>query len=299
MRKLMECVPNFSEGRDKELVEQIIDEARKVKGITILDYSSDKDHNRTVLTMIGSPKQVKEAAINSARKAAELIDMSKHEGAHPRMGATDVIPFTPVSNVTIDECVEVAKEVGAEIGSWGIPVYLYEDAATTPERQNLAKVRKGQYEGFFEKIKEEEWKPDFGPQEMNTKSGCTAVGARVPLVAFNINLDTPDVEIANKIAKKIRHIGGGLRYVKAIGLKLEERNQTQVSMNLVNYEKTAVYQAFEMVKMEAKRYGVGVVGSEVIGTVPMKSLIDAAEYYLQVENFNMDQILEKRLLDEQ
>ena len=299
MRKLMECVPNFSEGRDEALVEQIIDEVRKIEGITILDYSSDKDHNRTVLTMIGSPEQVKEAAINSAKKAAELIDMSKHEGAHPRMGATDVIPFTPVSNVTIDECIEVAKEVGAKIGSWGIPVYLYEDAATTPERQNLAKVRKGQYEGFFEKIKEEEWKPDFGPQEMNVKSGCTAVGARVPLVAFNVNLDTPNVEIADKIAKTVRHIGGGLRYVKAIGLKLEERNQTQVSMNLVNYEKTAVYQAFEMVKMEAKRYGVNVVGSEVIGTVPMKSLIDAAEYYLQVENFSMDQILEKRLLDEQ
>lgn len=299
MRKLMECVPNFSEGRDKEVVEQIIDEVRKIEGITILDYSSDKDHNRTVLTMIGSPEQVKKAAINSAKKAAELIDMSKHEGAHPRMGATDVIPFTPVANVTIDECIEIAKEVGAEIGSWGIPVYLYEDAATKPERQNLAKVRKGQYEGFFEKIKEEEWKPDFGPQEMNTKSGCTAVGARVPLVAFNINLDTPNVEIADKIAKKIRHIGGGLRYVKAIGLKLEERNQTQVSMNLVNYEKTAVYQAFEMVKMEAKRYGVSIVGSEVIGTVPMKSLLDVAEYYLQVENFNINQILEKRLLDEQ
>ncbi len=299
MRKLMECVPNFSEGRDEKVVEQIIDEVRKIEGITILDYSSDKDHNRTVLTMIGSPEQVKKAAIDSAKKAAELIDMSKHEGAHPRMGATDVIPFTPVANVTIDDCIEVAKEVGAEIGSWGIPVYLYEDAATKPERQNLAKVRKGQYEGFFEKIKEEEWKPDFGPQEMNTKSGCTAVGARVPLVAFNINLDTPNVEIADKIAKKIRHIGGGLRYVKAIGLKLEERNQTQVSMNLVNYEKTAVYQAFEMVKMEAKRYGVSVVGSEVIGTVPMKSLLDVAEYYLQVENFNINQILEKRLLDEQ
>ena len=299
MRKLMECVPNFSEGRDKEVVEKIIDEARKIEGITILDYSSDKDHNRTVLTMIGSPEQVKEAAINSAKKAAELIDMSKHEGAHPRMGATDVIPFTPVANVTIDDCIEVAKEVGTEIGSWGIPVYLYEDAATKPERQNLAKVRKGQYEGFFEKIKEEEWKPDFGPQEMNAKSGCTAVGARVPLVAFNINLDTPDVEIADKIAKKIRYIGGGLRYVKAIGLKLEERNQTQVSMNLVNYEKTAVYQAFEMVKMEARRYGVSVVGSEVIGTVPMKSLLDVAEYYLQVENYNINQILEKRLLYEQ
>jgi glutamate formiminotransferase len=299
MRKLMECVPNFSEGRDETLVEQIIDEARKIEGITILDYSSDKDHNRTVLTMIGSPEQVKEAAINTAKKAAELIDMSKHEGAHPRMGATDVIPFTPVSNVTIDECVEVAKEVGAELGSWGIPVYLYEDAATKADRKNLASVRKGQYEGFFEKIKEEEWKPDFGPQEMNVKSGATAVGARVPLVAFNINLDTPDVEIADKIAKTVRHIGGGLRYVKAIGLKLEERNQTQVSMNLVNYEKTAVYQAFEMVKMEARRYGVNVVGSEVIGTVPMKSLLDVAEYYLQVENFDIDQILEKRLLDEQ
>ena len=299
MRKLMECVPNFSEGRDKELVEKIIDEVRKIEGITILDYSSDKDHNRTVLTMIGSPEQVKEAAINSAKKAAELIDMSKHEGAHPRMGATDVIPFTPVSNVTIDECIEVAKEVGAEIGSWGIPVYLYEDAATTPERKNLAKVRKGQYEGFFEKIKEDEWKPDFGPQEMNVKSGGTVVGARVPLVAFNINLDTPDVEIADKIAKTVRHIGGGLRFVKGIGLKLEERNQTQVSMNLVNFEKTSVYQAFEMVKMEARRYGVNVVGSEVIGTVPMKSLLDVAEYYLQVEDFNIDQILEKRLLDEQ
>lgn len=299
MRKLMECVPNFSEGRDLELVEKIIDEARNIEGITILDYSSDKDHNRTVLTMIGSPEQVKEAAINTAKKAAELIDMSKHEGAHPRMGATDVIPFTPVSNTTIDECVEVAKEVAAEMGSWGIPIYLYEDAASTPSRKNLAKVRKGQYEAFFDKIKEEEWKPDFGPQEMNAKSGATAVGARVPLVAFNINLDTPDVEIADKIAKTVRHIGGGLRFVKGIGLKLEERNQTQVSMNLVNYEKTAVYQAFEMVKMEAKRYGVNVVGSEVIGTVPMKALLDAAEYYLQIENFSIEQILEKKLLDEQ
>ena len=298
MRKLMECVPNFSEGRDLELVEKIIDEARKIEGITILDYSSDKDHNRTVLTMIGTPEQVKEAAINTAKKAAELIDMTKHEGAHPRMGATDVIPFTPVSNVTIAECVEIAKEVGAEIGSWGIPIYLYEDAASTPERSNLAKVRKGQYEGFFEKIKGDEWKPDFGPQEMNAKSGATVVGARVPLVAFNINLDTPDVEIADKIAKTVRHIGGGLRFVKGIGLKLEDRNQTQVSMNLVNFEKTSVYQAFEMVKMEAKRYGVNVVGSEVIGTVPMKSLLDAAEYYLQIENFSIVQILEKKLLDE-
>lgn len=298
MKKLMECVPNFSEGRNETIVEQIIDEARNTQGITILDYSSDKDHNRTVLTMIGSPEQIKEAAIRTARKAAELIDMSKHQGGHPRMGATDVIPFTPVSNVTIADCVDVAKEVGAELGSWGIPVYLYEDAASTPGRQNLASVRKGQYEGFFEKIKEENWKPDFGPQEMNEKSGCTAVGARVPLIAFNINLDSPDVELADKIAKRIRHLGGGLRYVKAIGLKLEEKNQTQVSMNLVNYEKSTVYQAFEMVKLEARRYGINVVGTEVIGTVPMKSLLDVAEYYLQIEGFGIDQILEKRLLDE-
>jgi len=290
MKKLVECVPNFSEGRNESIVEKIIDEARNVEGIKILDYSSDKDHNRTVLTMIGSPEQVKEAAIKTAKKAAELIDMSLHEGAHPRMGATDVIPFTPVSNITIEECVEIAKEVGEEIGSWGIPVYLYEDAATSPDRRNLADIRKGQYEAFFEKIKDPKWKPDYGPQEMNVKSGGTVVGARVPLIAFNVNLDTPDVEIANKIARKVRHIGGGLRYVKGIGLKLEDRNQTQVSMNLVNFEKTSVYQAFEMVKMEAKRYGVNVVGSEVIGTVPMKSLLDAAEYYLQIENFSMDQI---------
>lgn len=297
MRKLMECVPNFSEGRDLTLVEKIIDEARKIEGITILDYSSDKDHNRTVLTMIGSPETIKKAAINTAKKAGELIDMTIHQGAHPRMGATDVIPFTPVTNMTIEECSQVAKEVGMEIGSWGIPVYLYEDASTSPERKNLEKIRKGQYEGFFDKIKEEAWKPDFGPQEMNAKSGATVVGARVALVAFNVNLNTPDVEVANKIAKKVRNIGGGLKFVKAIGLKLEDRNQTQVSMNLVNIEKTEVYQAFEMVKMEAKRYGVSVVGSEVIGTVPMVSLINAAQYYLQVEDFNMDQVLEKRLLD--
>ncbi|KAJ50460.1 glutamate formiminotransferase [Clostridium tetanomorphum] len=297
MAKLVECVPNFSEGRDKVLVEKIVDEVRKVKGVKLLDYSSDEDHNRTVVTMIGAPELVKEAVINAAKVATELIDMTKHEGGHPRMGATDVIPFTPVADVTMEECIQLAKEVGEVIGGLGIPVYLYEDAATKPERKNLADVRKGQYEGFFEKIKAEEWKPDFGPHAMNAKSGCTAVGARVSLVAFNVNLGTDNVEIASAIAKKIRFIGGGLRFVKAIGLKLEERNIAQVSMNLVNYEKTAVYRAFEMIKMEAKRYGVPIVGSEVIGTVPMKALMDCAEYYLQIENFDINQILEKRLLE--
>lgn len=297
MARLVECVPNFSEGKDKKIIETIVDEVRKIESVKLLDYSSDEDHNRSVVTMIGEPEEVKKAVLGLAKKAIELIDMTKHHGGHPRMGAVDVIPFTPVSDVTMDECVELANEVGKEIGSLGVPVYLYEDAATKPERQNLAKVRKGQYEGFFEKIKEAEWKPDYGPQEMNAKSGCTAVGARVSLVAFNVNLGTDNLEVADAIAKKIRFIGGGLRFVKAIGLKLEERNIVQVSMNLVNYEKTAVYRAFEMVKMEAKRYGVPVLGSEVIGTVPMKALLDCAEYYLQIEKFDISQILEKRLLD--
>lgn len=297
MAKLVECVPNFSEGRNKEVVEKIVDEVRKINGVKLLDYSSDEDHNRSVITMIGAPEKIKEAVLNASKVAIELIDMSKHQGAHPRMGAVDVVPFTPVSDITMEECIELAKEVGDEFGKLNIPVYLYEDAATKAERKNLADIRKGQYEGFFEKIKEENWKPDFGPQAMNIKSGCSAIGARVPLVAFNVNLGTDDVEIAKAIAKKVRFIGGGLRFVKAIGLKLEERNIVQVSMNLVNYEKTAVYRAFEMVKMEAKRYGVSVIGSEVIGTVPMRALLDCAEYYLQIENFDVNQILEKRLLE--
>jgi len=296
MGRIVECVPNFSEGRNNEIIEKIVDEVRKVKGAKLLDYSPDEDHNRTVVTFAGEPEAVEEAAFNLAKKASELIDMRNHTGGHPRMGATDVIPFIPIKDITTAECVEISKRVGKRIGEeLSIPVYLYEDSATCPERKNLSDIRKGQYEGFFEKIKEEAWKPDFGPQEMNAKSGCTAVGARFPLVAFNVNLGTDNLDIATKIAKTVRFIGGGLRFVKAMGVKLEDRNIAQVSMNLVNYEKTAVYRAFEMVKMEAKRYGVPVIGSEVIGLVPMKALIDAAEYYLQIENFSMDQVLENRI----
>lgn len=298
MSRIVECVPNFSEGRNKQVIELIVDEVRKVDGVKLLDYSPDADHNRTVVTFVGSPDGVKAAAFNLAKKAAELIDMAVHHGGHPRMGATDVVPFIPVSDVTMEECISLAKEVAMRMGDeLGIPVYLYEEAASRPERKNLADIRKGQYEGFFEKIKDEEWKPDFGPGEMNSKSGVTAVGARVPLVAFNVNLGTSNIDIANDIAKKVRFIGGGLRFVKAMGVKLEERNIVQVSMNLVNYEKTAVYRAFEMVKMEAKRYGVPVVGSEVIGLVPMRALIDCAEYYLQIENFSIEQVLEKRIVE--
>lgn len=296
--KLIECVPNFSEGRDKEKIEAIVDEVRRIKGVKLLDYSSDADHNRTVVTFVGEVEGVIEAAFNMTKKASELIDMRNHTGGHPRMGAMDVVPFIPVKDVTMEECVEVAKRVGKRIGEeLNIPVYLYEDAATKAERKNLADVRKGQYEGFFEKIKKPEWAPDFGPAEMNEKSGCTAVGARVPLVAFNVNLNTPNIEIADKIAKTVRFIGGGLRFVKAMGVKLEDRNITQVSMNLVNYEKTAIYRAFEMVKMEAKRYGVEVVGSEIVGLVPMKALVESLEYYLQLENFSIEQVLEHRIAE--
>lgn len=298
MARIVECVPNFSEGRNKEVIEAIVDEVRKVNGVKLLDYSPDEDHNRTVVTFVGDPENIKTAAFNLAKKASELIDMRVHKGGHPRMGATDVMPFIPVSDITMADCIEIAREVGKRIGEeLGIPVYLYEDAASADYRKNLADVRKGQYEGFFEKIKQQEWKPDFGPGEMNEKSGATAVGARVPLVAFNVNLGTPNIEIADKIAKTVRFLGGGLRFVKAMGVKLEERNIVQVSMNLVNYEKTAMYRAYEMVKMEAQRYGVPVVGTEVIGLLPMKALIDCAEYYLQIEDFSIDQVLEKRIVE--
>ena len=296
MARIVECIPNFSEGRDKVIIEKIMDAVRNKEGIKLLDYSSDKDHNRTVVTLVGTPEMIEEAIVDMAGRVYDNIDMTKHQGGHPRMGALDVVPFVPISEVTMEECINLANRVGKSIGEkYKVLVYLYEDAATSPERQNLANVRKGQYEGFFEKIKDSKWTPNYGPLEMNDKAGCVAIGARVPLVAFNVNLATNDIEIADKIAKIVRHIGGGLRFVKAMGVTLEDRNIVQISMNLVNYEKTAVYRAFEMVKMEAKRYGVSVIGSEVIGLLPMAALIQAAEYYLQIENFSMNQILEKRV----
>ncbi|MDF2884026.1 MAG: glutamate formiminotransferase [Clostridiaceae bacterium] len=296
MAGIVECIPNFSEGRNMKVVEEIVDGIRTVEGVKLLNYSSDSDHNRTVVTFIGSLEGVEAAILEMAKRVYENIDMSKHEGGHPRMGALDVVPFVPFKDVTVEECIELSKRVGKSIGEkFDIPVYLYEDSASKPERQNLAAVRKGQYEGFFEKIKDPAWEPDFGPAEMNVKGGCTAVGARVPLVAYNVNLGTDNIDIANKIAKLVRNIGGGLRFVKAMGVKIEDRNIVQVSMNLVNYEKTSIYRAYEMVKMEAKRYGVPVVGSEVVGLVPLSALVQSLEYYLQIENFSEDQILEKRI----
>lgn len=299
MNKILECVPNFSEGRDLEKVEKIVDCFRAKKDVKLLDYSSDESHNRSVVTVIGEPEALKDAMVEAIGKALELIDMTKHEGQHPRMGAVDVVPFIPIRNCTVEDADAIAKEVAKEAAEkFGQPFFLYEQSATAPHRENLAKIRKGQFEGMAEKMKDQElWKPDFGPNTIHPTGGVTAIGARMPLVAYNVNLDTSNVEIADAIAKKVRHIGGGLRYCKAMGVMLEDRNIAQVSMNLTNYEKTAVYRAHEMVKMEAKRYGVNVIGAEVIGLVPMKALIDCAEYYLQIEDFDMNQVLETRIFD--
>ena len=298
-KKLLECIPNFSEGRDTEKIEKIVNPFRTTDGVKLLDYSADKDHNRLVVTTIGGPEELKKAVLKASEIAVDIIDMNKHEGEHPRMGAVDVIPFTPVKNIEMDEAVNLANEVGQELSeNLNLPIYLYEEAATSPDRKNLAKIRKGEYEGFSKKIKKDKWKPDFGEANLHPTAGATVVGARMPLVAFNINLDTDNLEIANKIAKKVRHSSGGLRYCKAIGVELNERGIVQVSMNMTNYTKTALYQTFEMVKFEAERYGINIIGSELIGLLPAQALYNVAEYYLKLEDFSADQIMENRLLED-
>lgn len=298
MAKILECVPNISEGRNKEVIEAVLDEVRKVPGVTLLDYSSDESHNRTVITFLGCPEGVADAAVALAKKAAELIDLTKHQGEHPRMGAVDVIPFIPIKEITTEEAVEISKQVGERV--WkeaGMPVFLYEDSATAPHRVNLAAIRKGQFEGMAEKVKDPQWRPDFGGATIHPTAGVVAVGARMPLVAFNINLSTSDVSIASKIAKIIRRSSGGFDCVKALGVMLEERNIAQVSINMTNFHKTPLYRVLELVKAEAARWGVHVVGTEIIGLTPMDALIDSAEYYLQIENFDGSvQVLEKHIL---
>ena len=296
MNKMVECVPNFSEGRRPEVISAITDEVKKVAGVTLLDVKPDADHNRVVVTFVGEPEACKQAAFNSCAKAAELIDMRTQHGAHPRVGATDVIPFIPVKGVTMEECVALANELGQEIAEkLDIPVYLYEAAAKRPDRVKLPDVRKGQYEGLIEDIKKPERHPDYGKPEMNLKSGATVVGARQFLIAFNINLDTPDIKIAKKIANVIREAKGGYRYVRAMGVMLEERHQTQVSINMVDYTGTPLFRVFETVKSEAARYGVNVVGSEIIGLTPMQALLDVADFYLRLEGFERKQVFEENL----
>ncbi len=295
--QLVQCVPNFSEGRDLEKIEKIVEAFRITEGVKLLDYSNDEDHNRLVVTVVGQPVKVKEAVVEAVKRAIELIDMNQHEGQHPRMGAVDVIPFIPIRNFSVEEAVELSKEVAKELYErFELPSFLYENSASAPHRMNLAKLRKGQFEGMAEKVKTDEFKPDFG-QSIHPTAGIVAVGARMPLVAFNVILDTSNLEIANQIARNVRHINGGLRFVKAIGIDMEDRGITQVSMNLTNYTKTPLYRVFELIRIEAKRYGIAVVGSEVIGLVPMDALIGTAEYYLGIENFSTEQVLEKRLME--
>ena len=297
MRSIVECIPNFSEGRRTEVVDQIVEAIKSVPGTVLLDRESDPNHNRSVVTFVATPDRVVEAAVAGAKKASELIDLNKHSGEHPRMGATDVIPFVPISGATMDDCVTLARSCGERLwGELGIPVYLYEKAATRPERENLAAVRKGQFEGIRDEITtSESRRPDFGDPRVHQTAGITAVGARPPLIAYNVNLATADVEIANKIARAVRHQSGGLRYVKALGFELKDRGIVQVSMNMVNYEGTPLFRAFEMIKREAERYGVAVVGSEIVGLVPQRALNAVADFYLQLEKFSDDQILEHRL----
>lgn len=298
MNRIVECVPNFSEGRDLQKIDQIVAPFRAKAGVKLLDYSNDEDHNRLVVTVVGEPEALREAVIEAIGVAVELIDLNHHQGQHPRMGAVDVVPFIPIKGVTMEEAIALSKEVGQEVAErYNLPVFLYEKSASAPHRENLAAVRKGEFEGMAEKIKLPEWKPDFGSAERHPTAGTVAIGARMPLVAYNINLNTPSLEIAHDIAKKIRFIGGGLRFCKAMGVELKDRGITQVSINMTDYTRTALYRAFELVRIEARRYGVSIVGSEIIGLVPMEALIDTASYYLGLENFSMQQVLEARIME--
>jgi glutamate formiminotransferase len=291
---LVECVPNFSEGRDGAKVEAII-AAMKVEGVYLLDKEMDTDHNRCVITLVGDRDAIAEAAIRGVGKAAEVIDLTKHQGAHPRIGASDVIPFIPIEGVTLEDCVAIARHVGAEIWKrYRVPVYLYEAAATRPERQNLENIRRGQFEGLRTEVASNiERRPDFGEAALHPTAGATVVGARKPLIAYNVYLNTSDVEIAKKIGKAVRFSSGGLRYVKGMGVLV--RGMAQVSMNLTDYEQTPIARVFEFVRREAARYGVMPVSSEIVGLIPKKALEEAAEWFLQVENFDSSLILENRL----
>jgi glutamate formiminotransferase len=297
MKRLIECVPNFSEGRDPSKVDALVEAMSGVAGAWVLDRTSDADHHRSVITLAGDPEAVAEAAIRGVGAAAKLIDLTRHAGAHPRIGATDVLPFVPLEGVSIEECVALARRAGQEIWErYRIPVYFYEAAATKPERVNLENVRKGEFEGLIEDaLRDPDRSPDIGEPRLHPTAGAVAVGVRNILIAYNIHLNTSDVSIAKQIARAIRFSSGGLRYVKAIGLDLKTRGLAQVSINLTDFEQTPLHRVFEMVKREAERHGSSVIGSEIIGLIPRKAIEAAAEYYLQFENFSPGRVLENRL----
>ena len=303
MKKLIEFIPNFSVSRahDNETCEELIRVAENIKDCMMLDFQSDGSHNRSVMTLIGTPEAIEEAAFQLCRKAAERIDLRKHKGEHPRMGATDVMPFVPLKGVDISECVEVSKRVAQRI--WEelqIPSFLFEESCSREERRNLANCRKGEFEGMNEKLQLPEWAPDYGERRVHETAGITAIGARMPLIAFNVELDSDDLSIAKKIAAAIRGSSGGFKYCKALGIKLEDRDVVQVSMNMVNYEKTPLYYTYEMIKTLAASYGVNILRSEIVGMTPAKALLDCAVFYLKAHDFNcMEQVMEYRLLEEE
>lgn len=291
--QLVECVPNFSEGRRLDCVDHIVDCFRCRDGVKLLDYTHDTDHNRMVVTAVGNPLAMKGAMLDAIGKAVELIDLNQHTGEHPRLGAADVIPFIPIKNMTMEEAVALAKAVGEEAAKrYGLPVYLYEEAASAPHRQNLADVRKGGFEGLVEKMQRPDWQPDFGPNHPHPTAGASIIGARRFLVAYNINLNTTDLDIAKAIARTIRFSSGGFPYCKALGLRLDSLGLVQVSINLTNIEKTTLHQVFDMVKEEAARYGVSVANSELIGLMPLQALVDTTAHYLQLTDFSAERVLE-------
>lgn len=298
MRKILETIPNFSEGRNSSKIKKILDCFESREGVRLLDHHRDKDHNRLVVTAAGEPGPLKEAVLDAVRVAVETIDMRRHRGEHPRMGAVDVIPFVPIGNVTMEDAVlfsiVVAKAVWRE---YRVPVFLYEESALKPERRSLADIRRGQFEGMKEKIKEPAWKPDVGNSAIHPTAGVVAVGARRPLVAFNVNLDTDSLAIAETVARAVRHQSGGLRYCRAIAIDLKERGIVQVSMNMTDHTKTPLYRALELVRIEAKRYGVNVLGSEIVGLVPARAIVDSASYYMGLEDFDAERLLEMNLME--
>jgi glutamate formiminotransferase len=299
MRTIIECVPNVSEGRDRASVAAMAEAVRSAPGVRLLDVSSDASHNRSVLTFVGDAPAVRAGVLALFREALARIDLRTHRGEHPRMGAVDVVPFIPVRGSSVEECVALSREVGAAIAAeFGVPVYLYEDSAAAEHRRNLAEVRKGQFEGFAEKMKDPRWAPDFGPAQPHPSAGAVAVGARPFLIAYNINLATKDLAIADRIAKAIRHLSGGFRYVKAMGVELADRGIVQVSINMTNFRKTPLHRVFECVRSEAERHGVAVVGSEIVGLAPADALYAAAEHSLRLEGFSAEQVLETKLLGE-
>lgn len=297
MAKIVECVPNFSEGKDLEKIEKIVAPYKNNSKIELLGVEPDKDYNRTVVTVMGDPDEIKKAVVKSIGIATELLNMNTHKGEHKRMGATDVVPFIPIKEMTVKECNEISREVAKEVWEqFKVPVFLYEDTATAPNRVSLPSIRKGEYEGMAEKMKLEEWAPDFGERAPHPTAGVTAIGCRMPLVAFNINLDTDNVEIAKNIAKAIRFSSGGFKHIQAGPAEIKEKGFVQVTMNIKDFTKNPIYRIFETVKMEAKRYGVNVTGSEIIGAVPMVALTQSLEYYLGLEGFDESKVLETKLI---